>query len=176
MMTTCVLLCLAAGSHMTPQLMTAFPPSETPSAYSWALASLRGPSGNVLHPLKKLHICGGDPYFLWALCNACIPKNTKCQGSVWIFDRCALEHACIYAARVISPPTFALCASTKIPTLTHVVGLSRTATTSFVPTHSSVWSEQETMSSIRIGQFHPRHSSIHITRWMNLRDIWSKNI
>ena len=68
MRTTHLLLCLAARSHMTPQLMTAFPPSETPSAYSWALASLRGPSGNVLHPSKKLHICGGDPYILRALC------------------------------------------------------------------------------------------------------------
>ena len=56
MRTTRLLLCLAARSHMTPQLMTAFPPSETPSAYSWALASLRGPSGNVLHPPKKLHL------------------------------------------------------------------------------------------------------------------------
>ena len=94
MRTTRLLLCSAARSHMTPQLMTAFPPSETPSAYSWARASPRGPSGDLLHLLKKLHICGDGLYFLWVMCAS--PKIPNTQGTERVFDRCgtfALEPA-----------------------------------------------------------------------------------
>ena len=52
MRTTGLLLCLAARSHMTLQLMTAFPPSETVAAYSWAQASLHGPSAMPCTPSK----------------------------------------------------------------------------------------------------------------------------